>query len=582
MTGGGAGEGGSGGARGNPRERESIGSAAPVPQPKVKIHETPPGSQRSGPALDPNMPDDLTKIRRIDRQLAEKLLRIGITHYQQIADWTANDVSSLSAALGLGRTVYQHNWIEQAAKLARKKAPATGTAHPATAPKPAVPLEVKRPVAGQQEPPPDIRALVSGAAAAISSRQIPRLQAELPATSEAPEPASETTVPFGEPLTGECISGAELQSLLAAGLASITAGTVIPAATFSQREPTTPTTPVLAPSPAPEPTPPQEPAAVAAPVAEVPISVDAQQTPPKAVPQADDLTLIDGLPQYVADRLYVLGITRFSEISAFDADDVATLSIDCDLGNQINRQGWLEQAAVLASGQMTKAASRKRRGEPLCLVAYPAQPLVRDARFLENLVPPAPPAAAPAPPDPAAPPPTRTVTPPPLPAATLSAPAHQGEADEENTEPLSFGEDRSTRAGNDRATKFELPEEDPLAEGHIEEEAEVTIMPRRRTDIEGAAGLKAEEETGFMGRDAAVSMPGTLKSKLVRATDPQDVNAEEYAAYHTDIEEAAVEIITRQTPGREPQQSDGNDELDAAESRPNTAAGRFFRALRGR
>jgi predicted flap endonuclease-1-like 5' DNA nuclease len=582
MTGGGAGEGGSGRGRGNPRERKSIGSATPVPQPRVKIHETPPGSQRSGPALDPNMPDDLTKIRRIDRQLAEKLVRIGITHYQQIADWTANDVSSLSAALGLGRTVYQHNWIEQAAKLARKSAPsappapAAAKGHPDTAPKPAVPVEEKRPATAQHEPLPDIRALVSGAAAAIGSRQAPRLQEEPTAASEAPEPASETTVPFSEPLTGECMSSAELQQLLAASFASITAGAVIPAVALSRREPTPLTTPVT------EPTLPPEPAAVAAPEAEVPVSVDAPQTVPKAVPPADELTLIDGLPQYVADRLYVLGITRFSEISAFDADDVAALSIDCSLGNQINQQGWLEQAAVLASGQMTKAASRIRRGEPLCLVAYPAQPLVRDARLLENLVPPVAPAAAPALPDPAVPPPARTAMPPPLPTAALSAPAHPGDADEENTEPLSFGEDHSTRTGNDRATKFELPEEDPLAEGCIEEEAEVTIMPRRRTDIKGAAGLKAEEETDFMGRDAAVSMPGTLKSKLVRATDPQDVNAEDYAAYHTDIEEAAVEIITRQTPDKKYQLSDGNDELDAAKSRPNSAAGRFFRALRGR
>ncbi len=581
MTGVGAGEGGSGGSRGNRQERESIGSAAPMPQPKVKIHETPPGSRRSGPALDPNLPDDLTKIRRIDRQLAEKLLRIGITHYQQIADWTANDVRSLSAALGLGRTVYQHNWIEQAAKLARKSAPsappkpAAVKGHLDTAPKSAVPLEEKRPAAAQHEPPPDIRSLVSGAAAAIGGRQVPQLQAKPPATSANPEPASKTTVPFCEPLTGECISSAELQNLLAAGLAGITAGTVIPAAAFSHREPTPPTAPV------PEPTPPPEPAAVAVPEVEFPISVDAPQTAPQAVPQADDLTLIDSLPQYVADRLYVLGITRFSEISAFDADDVAALSIDCNLGNQINRQGWLEQAAVLASGQITKAASRKRRGEPLCLVAYPAQPLVRDAALLENLVPPAAPTAAPAPPEPAVPPPARTVTPPPLPAATLSAPAHPGDADEENTEPLSFGEDHPTSTGNDRTTKFELPGEDPLTEGRIEE-AKVTIMPRRGTAIEGAAGLKAEEETGFVGRDAAVSMPGTLKSKLVGANDPQDMNTEEYAAYHTDIEEAAVEITTRQTPGRDSNQSDGNDALDATKSRPKSAAGRFFRALRGR
>ena len=103
--------------------------AARVPQPKVEVHETPPGSRRSGPALDPNMPDDLTKTRRIDQQLSEKPILIGITHYQQIADWTTTEVRSLSATLGLGRTVYQHYWIEQAARLTRQSAPSAAPAY---------------------------------------------------------------------------------------------------------------------------------------------------------------------------------------------------------------------------------------------------------------------------------------------------------------------------------------------------------------------------------------------------------------------------------------------------------------------
>lgn len=132
MMGGGAGDAGSGRGRGNPRERERARPNAPaarVPQPKVEVHETPPGSRRSGPALDPNMPDDLTKTRRIDQQLSEKPILIGITHYQQIADWTTTEVRSLSATLGLGRTVYQHYWIEQAARLTRQSAPSAAPAY---------------------------------------------------------------------------------------------------------------------------------------------------------------------------------------------------------------------------------------------------------------------------------------------------------------------------------------------------------------------------------------------------------------------------------------------------------------------
>ncbi|MFA9474679.1 MAG: hypothetical protein ACERJ2_08975, partial [Filomicrobium sp.] len=343
------------------------------------------------------MPDDLTKIRRIDRQLAEKLRRIGITHYEQVAGWTATDVRSLSAALGLGRTVYQQNWIEQAEQLARRRATPTAseaptagerTQLPAGAREAAAPVTPSAPVAAAAaaetlavvsppEPEPDIRALVSVASTAIRNRDLQHLQSA--AVTPPPQAVRDTDRPFREPLVAERIGDLELRQRVSTALSSIAEGAIIPVVGFSRQQSSPPQSRV------------GEAVAAVQTAAEGPIADAATEPLPQVVKPADELTLIAGMPRFVADRLNDLGITRFSEIAAFDADDVAALSIDCDLGNRVTREGWLEQAAALASGRMTKAACRERRGESTCLVPYPAQPLRRDRQLLDNLAPPAPP-----------------------------------------------------------------------------------------------------------------------------------------------------------------------------------------------
>ncbi len=64
--------------------------------------------------------------------------------------------------------------------------------------------------------------------------------------------------------------------------------------------------------------------------------------------------------------------------------------------------------------------------------------------------------------------------------------------------------------------------------------------------------------TGCTLREASLSMPGIMKSKPVNIADSQHVSTEDedYPAYHTNIEETAVEIVPRQTPGREHQRID--------------------------
>lgn len=62
--------------------------------------------------------DDFTRIRGIDGTTARRLASAGVTRFAAIAIWNRTDIDRLSAELGLGRRIFQENWIAQAALLA--------------------------------------------------------------------------------------------------------------------------------------------------------------------------------------------------------------------------------------------------------------------------------------------------------------------------------------------------------------------------------------------------------------------------------------------------------------------------------
>jgi len=82
--------------------------------------------------------------------------------------------------------------------------------------------------------------------------------------------------------------------------------------------------------------------AIAAAAAPVPIEVPHD---------ADDLSLIKGLGPKLADQLRALGVTRFTQIAAWD--DAEIDRIDAQLGRfqgRIRRDDWPGQARLLAEG----------------------------------------------------------------------------------------------------------------------------------------------------------------------------------------------------------------------------------------
>jgi NADH-quinone oxidoreductase subunit E len=65
---------------------------------------------------------------------------------------------------------------------------------------------------------------------------------------------------------------------------------------------------------------------------------------------ADDLKLISGVGPVLEGRLNALGITKWSQVAAFTADDITKVEDSLSFKGRVARDNWLAQAAALARG----------------------------------------------------------------------------------------------------------------------------------------------------------------------------------------------------------------------------------------
>lgn len=91
---------------------EDAEAPAPAPQPRKK----PPvlAAPRNG------APDDLTLIEGVSALQQSTLYAIGVYHFDQIADWTPENVAWIDNYLRLRGRIDEEEWVEQAAALARE------------------------------------------------------------------------------------------------------------------------------------------------------------------------------------------------------------------------------------------------------------------------------------------------------------------------------------------------------------------------------------------------------------------------------------------------------------------------------
>lgn len=99
-------------------------------------------------------------------------------------------------------------------------------------------------------------------------------------------------------------------------------------------------------------------------------------------PASDRLTLVKGIDAEAAALLAGLGVTAFKDIAALNDEDVRELGRMLGDSRRISKQGWIEQAALLAHGTMTDFAVRMMRGEFTGLVDSPAS---AEARIIVTL-----------------------------------------------------------------------------------------------------------------------------------------------------------------------------------------------------
>ena len=68
--------------------------------------------------------DDLTRIKGVDQELAGRLNQLGAIKFEQIANFSDDDIANLDETLALGGRIEKDDWIGQAQSLAAESAAA--------------------------------------------------------------------------------------------------------------------------------------------------------------------------------------------------------------------------------------------------------------------------------------------------------------------------------------------------------------------------------------------------------------------------------------------------------------------------
>jgi predicted flap endonuclease-1-like 5' DNA nuclease len=364
---------------------------------------------------------DLKRIRLIDAALEAQLNNLGIRRYEQIAAWMQPDVKRVGDALGLVGRINRENWIEQAQILAKggETYYATRRARGEAANAAPTPDEGERrsasiartlPATGAPfDSPPNVseRAAFAdrqAAAPAPTSATAPTVPGPLPPTV----PAVAVPIRPAAPATHDNllrISGidAQIEGLLTSqGVTRYsqiahwspadverfdrqlgTAGRIgrenwIEQAQILSRGGDTKFSlnydrgarPEATASPPPRPVKLadaiQEHAAARPARPEAYQNADPGPALQNKVPRStgpDDLKRIRGIGVLIEKKLNSMGVAGYEQIANWTAADIDRISQSLDFKGRIERENWIEQARILASGGATDFSRRVDRGE---------------------------------------------------------------------------------------------------------------------------------------------------------------------------------------------------------------------------
>jgi predicted flap endonuclease-1-like 5' DNA nuclease len=283
----------------------------------------------------PTARDNLQRVSGIDAQTEQRLAAQAVTRYSQIAHWSPSDVERFERLLGTSRRIARENWIEQAQILSRggdtafsrefdrREAEAAAQLRPArlsdairehsaaksTDPKPAEPKPAEPSPTESAEPKaPEAKAVESNVDESKADEAKPT-EAKPPETEPVQEARSAPRPDLGSlrSVRSEAYQTAEPGPEAARRVASLT-------------------------------------------------KVVRSATP-------DDLKRIRGIGVLIEKKLNSMGVVSCEQIANWSAQDIDRVSQSLDFKGRIERENWVEQARILASGGDTEFSRRVDRGE---------------------------------------------------------------------------------------------------------------------------------------------------------------------------------------------------------------------------
>ncbi|SNY92533.1 Predicted 5' DNA nuclease, flap endonuclease-1-like, helix-3-turn-helix (H3TH) domain [Cohaesibacter sp. ES.047] len=262
--------------------------------------------------------DDLKRIKGVGKVIEGKLNDLGIFHYDQIANWSRDEVAWVTTFLSFKGRIDREKWIPQAkGLLSADDAIAVGE-----------PDAAQLNIDGILEP---------KEAAASKVGEDERIAA---ANAEAPgEKELDSTTPAAKPKSKK---------------ATASKATAKPKAEATSEE--------------------DEDAKIAAAIAALPKDASAEDKAnvagkkPRTMKQArkggaDDLKRIKGVGKVIETKLNDVGIYHFDQIAKWNRAHINWVSTLLSFKGRIDREDWIEQAKLLAAGEETEFSKRVDKGD---------------------------------------------------------------------------------------------------------------------------------------------------------------------------------------------------------------------------
>lgn len=291
--------------------------------------------------------DDFQRIRAIDAEIERKLKAEGVNYFEHIAAWTTADIKRFSQLLDIPGRIDKEQWVEQAQILAKGGETYYSrnrlAALKANAQVPAAEILRTRSAASSAEPDNPASAPSPG-----STRSPTLIEHQVPMVGELSGVAAAS---HGRTVAEMAASAA---AAIAAASASVTRGLrpIEPVSPLAKIDPN-----ISIPARLSDAIREKEAATAPAAVEKRDLKLATSQGP------QDDLKRIRGIGVLIEKRLNGMGVTRYEQIANWTDGDIDRVSQILEFKGRIERENWVEQARILASGGQTEFSGRFDRGE---------------------------------------------------------------------------------------------------------------------------------------------------------------------------------------------------------------------------